>query len=273
MREIRRPRLVCSRNDLVSPILDGTVVDADISPDWSELPSAGPRFRRLLEHMDWDVAELPLVTYLIARSHGRPLELLPLTVQARFQHPYFVVDQAKGTSLHAIRTVGVRTHTATTVLWIKAMLRERAIDPHSIRWLAMDDGDLPGHSDPPPLGRMPPGDLRLMLAQGEIDAAVLPDFRGVPDVQPVLGEPEACARDWLAQHGSVQINHVLVANTARCSPEVSRAFAGLVARAKSLLDARRCAGEPDMFPVGWAAMESSVRLLEAEARAGGLLLQ
>ncbi|HVZ45418.1 MAG TPA: hypothetical protein VHA82_16525 [Ramlibacter sp.] len=264
--------MVCARNALTAPLVEGTIANENLTLLWSELAASGPRFLRLLESMNWDVAELPLVTSLIARSRGFPVTLLPVAVQARFQHPYFVVDEARGMRLESIRTVGVRSHTATTVVWIKSMLRERGIDPGTIRWIAMDGGDVPGHSEPPALERMPPGDLRQMLSERRLDAAVLPDIRGVCGVRGAFGDADACAREWHARRGFAQINHVLVANSAFAHerPSALTALLDLVRRAKAQLDASQ-ADVADFFPVGWPAMEPCLALVEAEVRAEGLI--
>ncbi|MDW8469859.1 MAG: hypothetical protein RML56_13695 [Burkholderiales bacterium] len=47
-------------------------------------------FKRVVRDLEFDLAELALVTFLLARAHGKPLRLLPAVLTARFQHPYLV---------------------------------------------------------------------------------------------------------------------------------------------------------------------------------------
>src|SRR6266545_492891 len=75
--------------------------------------SAAPFFKRVVRNHEFDVAEMAIVTYLIAKAHGTPYRLLPFVVMARFQHPYLVYNAERGElkpeDLHGKR-VGVRSY-------------------------------------------------------------------------------------------------------------------------------------------------------------------
>ena len=54
--------------------------------------SAAPFFKRVVRDHEFDVAEMAIMTYVIAKSFGTPYRLLPFAVLARFQHPFLVYN-------------------------------------------------------------------------------------------------------------------------------------------------------------------------------------
>ncbi len=54
-------------------------------------------FKRVVRELEFDVAELALVTYLQAKAYGKPLALLPAVVgEGRFQHHCLVYNAERG---------------------------------------------------------------------------------------------------------------------------------------------------------------------------------
>ena len=51
-------------------------------------PSAG--FKRVVRGLEFDVAELAITTFLMAKAFGKPLRLLPAVVIGRLQHSFLV---------------------------------------------------------------------------------------------------------------------------------------------------------------------------------------
>jgi 4,5-dihydroxyphthalate decarboxylase len=84
--------------------------------------SAATFFKRVVRDLEFDVAEMAIMTHLIAKTHGKPYRMLPFVVLARFQHPYLVYNAARGDlkpeDLHGKR-VGVRSYSVTTGAWIR----------------------------------------------------------------------------------------------------------------------------------------------------------
>ena len=58
--------------------------------------SVATAFKRVVRNLEFDVAELALVTHILAKAHGKPYRLLPFTVMARYQHPYLVYNAERG---------------------------------------------------------------------------------------------------------------------------------------------------------------------------------
>ena len=46
------------------------------------------QFQRVVRKLEFEVAEIALMTFLIAKAHGKPYRLLPFTVMARYQHQF-----------------------------------------------------------------------------------------------------------------------------------------------------------------------------------------
>ena len=55
-------------------------------------------FKRVVRNLEFDVAEMAIMTHIIAKAHGKPYRLLPFVVLARFQHPFLVYNAARGRS-------------------------------------------------------------------------------------------------------------------------------------------------------------------------------
>lgn len=219
-------------------------------------PSAG--FKRVVRGLEFDVAELAITTFLMAKAAGKPLRLLPAVVLARMQHARLVRNAERGAlaprELEG-RRVGVRSYSVTTGMWLRGILAEdHGVNCDNIDWVTFEEAHVAEFRDPPNVERAPAGkDVVGMLLAGEIDAAI------VGDAQPadarlvfVIPDPEAAARAWRARTGAIQINHMVVVKDS-----VPRAVADEVAR--MLGESIEAAGNPEMNPHG---IEANRRNLE-----------
>src|SRR5881394_1364527 len=158
--------------------------------------SAAPFFKRVVRTHEFDVAEMAIMTYVIAKSYGTPYRLLPFAVLARFQHPYLVYNAARETvtpkDLHGKR-VGVRAYSVTTGAWIRGILAEDyGVDIDKVKWVTFEDAHVAEFKDPPTVQRAPPGkEIGAMLEAGELDAAIMPAVSIDPNLKPVIPDPEA----------------------------------------------------------------------------------
>src|SRR5438094_1764924 len=129
---------------------------------------AAPYFKRVVRDLEFDVAEMAIITYLIAKAYGKPYRLLPFTVLARYQHPFLVYNAARGTvtpeDLHGKR-VGVRSYSVTTGAWIRGILAEdHGVDISRIRWVTYEEAHVAEFRDPPNVERAPAGkEINAML--------------------------------------------------------------------------------------------------------------
>jgi 4,5-dihydroxyphthalate decarboxylase len=224
---------------------------ADVRP-----PSAG--FKRVVRDLEFDVAELAITTFLMAKAFGKPLRLLPAVVVGRLQHSFLVCNAERGPLAPrdlAGKRVGVRSYSVTTGMWLRGILAEDyGVDPDRITWVTFEEAHVAEFRDPPNVERAAPGkDVVAMLLAGEIDAAVVGDGKPAdPRIVPLIAHSEAAARAWQRRKGAIQINHMVVVKD--CVP---RADAEEVSRL--LRDSIDAAGSPEMNPYG---IEANRRNLE-----------
>lgn len=255
----------------------GAVASPDVALDFADVKVPNTAFRRVVRDLEFDVAELAIVTFLMAKAQGVPLTLLPAVVLARFQHPFIVHDAARGTLAPqdlAGKRVGIRSWTVTTAAWIKAILAaDHGVDLDAVRWVTFEDAHVAGFADPPGVERAAAGkDLLGMLRAGEIDAAVIPAPPPDPTIRPLIPDPEAAARAWQARTGAIQVNHMVVVSSslAATDPDAVREVYRLLA------DSRRAAslpkpGEPDLTPFGFEANLRNLEVAIEAVHAQGLI--
>jgi 4,5-dihydroxyphthalate decarboxylase len=219
--------------------------------------SPASAFKRVVRDLEFDVAEMAIMTHLIAKAHGKPYRLLPFVVLARFQHPFLVYNAARGAlapeDLHGKR-VGVRSYSVTTGAWIRHILAEdHRLDVSRIRWVTFEEAHVAEFRDPPNVERAPAGkDIVAMLQAGELDAAILGAIPKEENLKPLIRDPEAAGKRWAEKHGAIQLNHLVVAKNS-----VSRDMADEVYRL--LVESKKAAGNPPMLPHG---LEANRRNLE-----------
>lgn len=213
-------------------------------------------FKRVVRDLEFDVAELALVTYLLAKAHGKPYRLLPAVLTARFQHPYLVCPATKPYlpgDLNGKR-IGQRSYSVTTATWIRGMLaQDHGVDLGSVRWLTFEEPHVAEFRDPPNVERAPAGkDMLAMLLAGELDAAIVGEIPQDPRFSAVWGDAHAAAEAWHKRHGAIQINHMVVVKDT-LAPDLSKKVFSL------LEESKRAAGNPEMNPFG---LEENRRNLE-----------
>ena len=178
----------------------GEIGSALLEFDFAEVKLAHTAFKRVVRDLEFDVAELALVTFLMAKAWGKPLVLLPAVVSARFQHPYLVYNAERGRLAPgelAGRRVGVRSYSVTTGAWIRSILaNDYGVELDRVRWVSFEDAHVAEYREPPTVERAAAGkDALAMLLAGELDAAVLANPLADPRLKPLIPEPAAQAQD------------------------------------------------------------------------------
>jgi len=244
----------------------GEVASPRVALDIADVPQAFVAFKRVVRDLEFDVAELAIVTYLMAKAHGKPYVLLPVVVLSRFQHPFLVYNAARGElrpgDLKGKR-IGIRSYSVTTTMWLRGVLmNDHGLDIDSVKWLTTEEAHVAEFRDPPNVQRAPAGrDLLSMLLDGELDAIVLGDKTlKDPRLKRLIPEPEQAAKEWHARNRAIQINHMVVVKdtVTKSHPDAVREVYRLLREAKRLAPPP-AVGALDMTPIG---VEQNRRNLE-----------
>ena len=174
--------------------------EGTVQPDGIELTvltemNSDVRHWRMLRNREFDVAELSMSNYLMAKYTGLPFVAIPVFLHRRFRHGFIFLNAAKGILKPSDligKRIGLRNFQATANLWIRGILEHEFGLPHrSINWLKQDEEEVDW---------TPPADLKIqritpdksiekMLVDGEIDALIHPEL-----IQAILDKDKRVTR-------------------------------------------------------------------------------
>ncbi len=228
-------------------------------------PVISRAFAPMVRTQRFDVSEMAIATFLMARADGSDLVLLPVVMATRFQNGALLrrANDAFGPGDLAGRRIGVRAYSQTTGLWLRGILQEEnGLRPDRVRWVTFEDAHVASFQDPPWAERAPAGsDMLAMLRAGELDAAIFGnELPSGPDLATVFPDPGSAGRAFFARHGLMPVNHMIV---------VRAAIAKQPGAVRELLDGFRAAG--NRFPFGRRKLDPAVGLALQYAGEQGLL--
>ncbi len=248
---MRSLRALLGDYPVTAALKKGEVRSPDVELAFADVKVPNTAFKRVVRELEFDVAELAIVTFLMAKAYGKPLVLVPAVLIGRFQHPFIVYNAERGSlapSELAGRRVGIRSYSVTTVTWVRGILADDyGVDLDRVRWVTFEDAHVAEFRDPPGIERAAAGkDLVQMLLAGELDAAILGAVPNDPRLKPLIPDPSAAAEAWRRKNGALQINHMVVVKDT-----VNKADADEVSRL--LAQSISVAGNPEMNPYGVGA--------------------
>ena len=213
--------------------------------DFADVKASNTAFKPLVREAKFDVAELAIVTFLQAKTYGKPYVLIPATVLGRGQHHTIAYNPERGElkpSDLAGKRVGVRAYTQTTGAWVRGFLADDyGVDTAKVRWVTFEDPHLAEYKDPDFVTRAGEGKTQVqMLLDGELAAAIVGDTLPDPRLKPLIPDADAVARRWAETHGGVPINHMMVVREAiaKSRPDIVQEIYRL------LQESRRAAAPP-----------------------------
>jgi 4,5-dihydroxyphthalate decarboxylase len=220
-------------------------------------------FKPMVRELAFDVCEMAIVTYLIARAHGKKLVLLPAVMLGRYQHPYAIYNAERGTLAPADlagRRVGIRSFTTTTGAWIRGILaNDYGVDLGRIEWVTFEDPHVAEYRDT--TQRAPAGKKIVdMLLAGELDA-VLGDRSNDPRIKSLFAAPESEAKAWCRKHDVTPINHLVVVKEtlAQADPAAVEDIYRMLRASKEAVTPRPDAQDP--VPFGVEANRNALALI------------
>ena len=234
-----RLRTLLGTHPCTAALKDGSIRSGKVTLNFADYLPTHKGFKPMIREQAFDVSEMAIVTYLMAKSFAKPMVLLPSVVVARFQHPYAVYRAELGEfrpgDLRGKR-VGIRSFTTTTGAWLRGILaNDYGVDLNSIDWVTLEDAHVAEFRDT--TKRAPQGkEIIQMLLDGDLDV-VLGEKVERPGLKPLFTEADEKA--WAAKHGILPINHMVVVSEqlAKEQPdavrEVHRLLRGSETRAPS----------------------------------------
>ena len=207
-----------------APLKKGEVASPRVTLDFKDVTPVWSGFKAMVRRQEFDVAEMAIVTYLIAKSFGKPMVLLPAVMTGRIQHAWAIYNGERGSltpaDLHG-KKVGIRSFTTTTGAWLRGMFaNDYGLDLASVKWITFEDPHVAEYVD---TTERAPADKAIlpMLFDDKIDA-VLGDRSDDPRVKSLFGDADAAAKAWVAKHRIVPLNHFVVVSEelARLRPDV-----------------------------------------------------
>lgn len=212
--------LACGGYDHIKPLIEGTVVPAGI--DLNVLTMQSPeRHGRMLRHEEFDICELSLVAYILARDKGRGFTAIPVFPHRRFRHGYVIKRMdcgiEKPSDLNGKR-IGLDTLQNSAGLWMRGILQDfYRLELKSIEWWCQEGEDVP--FEPAKwmnIHRIPEGkNIDQMLLNGDLEGAIypetLPSIRsGSPKVGLLFPNPKEAEIEYYKRSRIFPLMHTVV---------------------------------------------------------------
>ena len=227
-------------NERVQPLMDGTIhpEGLELIPTYSH---PAETFWRQLKFQEFQIAEMSLSSYLIARSRGvSDMVALPVFPSRRLFHTWLAVHDDAGVQEPGDlvgKRIGVAEYQQTAALWTRGILEhDFGVSQYKVHWYMerteqLSHGGATGFTPPPGISfhRIPPDkSMATMLIDRELDAAAvlgpwarlasaLDRSSHVPrndgdwsKVKPLFPDPIAEGARFFRKHGFVPANHTYI---------------------------------------------------------------
>jgi 4,5-dihydroxyphthalate decarboxylase len=159
------------------PLLTGAVTLPGIKPSFYAALPGEACLRPVYE--EFDVAEMSLSWYVMAKERGEPVYALPIFPLRMFIHPY--ISYRTGSGIAAPKDligkrIGMDRYRLTVGLWARGILRDDyGVVPEAVQWVT-GEPEGAGFEIPSSLKLTMAGkDAEQMLLDGDIDALISPN--------------------------------------------------------------------------------------------------
>ncbi len=185
--------LACGDYEIVRALKQGEVKADGIELTMLTDMDSTTRHWRMIRDHEFDVCELSLSSYLMARARDEDLTAIPVFLHRRFRHGFVFVNTDAGIHRPSDligRKVGTGSFQATANVWMRGILEHEHAVPHKqLHWVAAQEETVPFAADGLRLMRIPAGQsLTSMLLTGELDAVMHTDvIAPIRDRHPRVG--------------------------------------------------------------------------------------
>ena len=220
--------------DRTAALADGRVSPPSLELDVEDL-APSEIFYRMLKDEAFDISEMSLSSYLIAREQGRAFTAIPVFPYRHcFHTSIFVRDEIQNPSQLRGKRFGLTEYQVTAALWTRGVLAEDFdLDLRDVSWYVERSPQLSHGGE---TGFQPPEGIRIeqipenqtlgsMLASGQLDAVLPSPYPGMPSrlnrteesdlirmegVTRLFRDPIGECRRYYEQHGFLHFNHVII---------------------------------------------------------------
>jgi len=275
--------LAIDRYDRHFPFFDGTVTPPPELPlsvlqvgETTALRDGAHRHKRMLQEGEFDIAEVSLSSFVMAKARGLPFSGIPAFPRRLFSQTQIYTNDATGLTDPAQlsgKRIGLQSFQTTLAVLAKGdVADEYGVDLKSVHWVVRAGETIP--FDPPegwqieyvPLDT----DLGQLLSDGTIDALFLSRVPSTFDgktIRRLFPDPEAACADYFRKNGYFPIMHVVaIADEAIAArPELPRRVFEMFAEAKTIADSYR--DDPGWSQLAWGrmAMDRQKEMLGGDA--------
>jgi hypothetical protein len=180
MAEKLRLTVACGDYEIVRALKEGTVAADGLDLVMLQDMGSKERHWRMARKREFDVCEINVGAYFMARDRGEALTAIPVFLHRRFRHGFIFVNAAAGIREPkdlAGKRIGGTNFQPSSNIWMRGILEEEHGFAHrSATWVVEREEDVP-FTVPEGLRieMIAPGQqLDLMLAEGEIPAMLSP---------------------------------------------------------------------------------------------------
>jgi 4,5-dihydroxyphthalate decarboxylase len=202
------------------PLKDGDVSSGHLQLNHTEVSPVHDVFPRIVgKESEFEVAELALTTYLLAKTFNKNITAIPVVLQRMFWHGNIFYNANSGIekpSDLAGKRVGIRSYGQTGGVWTRGVLQsEYGIDLDSITWVLVEPEHVREFEPKGNIEFRPGASISDMILSGDIDAAIgrVDQIAGQADpgtILPLIPDSEAIEREWFNRTGIFPTNHTLV---------------------------------------------------------------
>ena len=199
------------------PLMNGSVKVDGIKPCFYAAAPGEACLRPIYE--EYDVAEMSLSWYVMARARNEPVYALPIFPLRMFIHAYIYCGVNSGISEPQDligKRVGMDLYRLTVGLWARGILQERhGVSPSQIHWFT-SEAEGAGFEVPADVEVTIANDnVEEMLLRGDVDALISPNvpncFRaGDPRIRRLFQPCRSAIERYFAETRIFPITHVVV---------------------------------------------------------------
>ncbi len=250
-----------------TPLKQGSISSPLVEFSFADIDVAQRAFKDVVRKAKYDVAELALITFLMAYEAGKPYVLLPFVMNGGFHHGSIHCRTDSSLTPRDLpgRKVAMRSYSQTTPTWVRGILSDEfGVRQQDVRWLTQEGAHVEECVDPGWVSRTEdPRGLNELLLSGEVDAIIAGS--GIPDngsIRPLIPRPGEAARDWYDRTNVVPVNHMVVMRKeiADSDGDAVREVFRMLGESRTTGESALARPEIDLQPVGFERLQGALEM-------------